>query len=138
MTFGEKVRLARLAAKYSQKDLAKLAGIAPRTIMNYESGERIPKQRVTYTQLANALNIDEQILIDDNTEFVLKANETYGARASRKAEKLVEEVRGLYTGGELKDEDMDAMMRAIQDAYWIAKQINRKYVPLKYRKDEVE
>ena len=30
-------------------------------------------------------------------------------------------------------EDMDAMMKAIQEAYWIAKEKNRKYVPKKYR-----
>lgn len=138
MKFGEKVRLARLAAKYSQRDLAALTGISLRTIINYENGERMPKQRATYAQLANALRIEENVLHDDNAEFILKANIEYGARASRQAEKLIEEVRGLYSGGELADEDMDAMMKAIQDAYWIAKKKNRKYVPMKYRKDEVE
>ena len=138
MKFGEKVRVARLAAKYSQRDLAALTGISLRTIINYENGERMPKQRATYAQLANALRIEENVLHDDNAEFILKANIEYGARASRQAEKLIEEVRGLYSGGELADEDMDAMMKAIQDAYWIAKKKNRKYVPMKYRKDEVE
>lgn len=28
---------------------------------------------------------------------------------------------------------MDAMMKAIQEAYWIAKEKNRKFVPKKYR-----
>ena len=138
MTFGEKVRLARLAAKYSQRELAMLTGIAQRTIQNYENGERMPKQRATYTQLAGALHIEESVLLDENAEFVLKASEEYGSRASRQAEKLIDEVRGLYSGGELADEDMDAMMKAIKDAYWIAKQKNRKYVPMKYRKDEAE
>ena len=138
MNFGEKVKLARLAAKYSQRELAALTGIALRTIQNYENGERLPKQHATYTQLASALRIEESMLHDDNAEFVLKANIEYGARASRQAEKLIEEVRGLYSGGDLADEDMDAMMKAIQDAYWIAKQKNRKYVPMKFRKDETE
>ena len=47
MKFGEKVRAARLAAKYSQRQLADMTGIALRTIQNYESGERLPKPRNT-------------------------------------------------------------------------------------------
>ena len=45
MKFGEKVRAARLAAHYSQRQLADMTGIALRTIQNYESGERLPKQK---------------------------------------------------------------------------------------------
>ena len=136
MNFGEKIRLAREAAKYTQAELAAISGIAKRTIQNYESGERMPKKREIYARLANVLNIEESVLLDDTAEFVLKAQAELGARASRQAEQLVEEVRGLYAGGDLADEDMDAMMKAIQDAYWIAKKKNRKFVPLKYRAAE--
>jgi transcriptional regulator with XRE-family HTH domain len=138
MNFGEKIRLAREAAKYTQAELAAISGIAKRTIQNYESGERMPKKREIYARLANVLNIEESVLLDDTAEFVLKAQAELGARASRQAEQLVEEVRGLYSGGNLADEDMDAMMKAIQDAYWIAKKKNRKFVPLKYRAAEEE
>jgi transcriptional regulator with XRE-family HTH domain len=138
MNFGEKIRLAREAAKYTQAELAAISGIAKRTIQNYESGERMPKKREIYARLANVLNIEESVLLDDTAEFVLKAQAELGARASRQAEQLVEEVRGLYAGGDLADEDMDAMMKAIQDAYWIAKKKNRKFVPLKYRAAEEE
>ena len=41
-----------------------------------------------------------------------------------------------HIGGELEERDMDAMMRALQDAYWRAKEINRKFVPKKYREEE--
>lgn len=138
MNFGEKVRLAREAAKYTQAELAAVSGIAKRTIQNYESGERMPKKLETYARLANVLNIEESVLLDDNVEFVLKAKAELGARAGRQAEKLVEEVRGLYAGGNLADEDLDAMMHAIQDAYWIAKKKNRKFVPMKFRKEKNE
>ncbi len=39
----------------------------------------------------------------------------------------------MYAGGELAEEDMEAMMRAFQEAYWKAKEKNRKYVLQKYR-----
>ena len=44
------------------------------------------------------------------------------------------EVTGLFAGGELADEDLDEMMKGIQEAYWIAKENNKKYTPKKYRK----
>ena len=133
MKFGEKVRAARLAAKYSQRQLAEMTGIALRTIQNYESGERLPKQQENYHLLAEALNVDVATLKDDNADFVIKATEKYGSRGNAQAERLIKEVSGLYAGGELAEEDMDAMMKAIQEAYWIAKEKNRKFVPKKYR-----
>ena len=133
MKFGEKVRAARIAAGYSQKQLADLTGISLRTVQNYESGERMPKQRESYVLLGKALNVSPQTLMDDDAEFILKTRESFGDKAARDAQRLVNEVTVLYSGGELAEEDMDAMMRAIQDAYWIAKERNRKYIPRKFR-----
>ena len=51
----------------------------------------------------------------------------------------MEEVSGLFAGGRISQDDKDAVMRAIQDAYWIAKEENkRKYTPKKYRKVQEE
>ena len=133
MKFGEKVRKARLAAKYSQKQLAEMTGIALRTIQNYESGERMPKQKETYPLLADALGIEVSSLMDDNADFVIEATEKSGSKGHEQAERLIKEVSDLYAGGELAEEDMEAMMRAFQEAYWKAKEKNRKYVPKKYR-----
>ena len=72
MKFGEKVRAARLAAKYSQRQLADMTGIALRTIQNYESGERLPKQKENYQLLATALNVDVDALKDDDADFVIR------------------------------------------------------------------
>ena len=136
MKFGEKVRAARLAAHYSQRQLADMTGQKhgfKSIFQNYESGERLPKQKESYELLAAALNVELESLKDDNADFVIKATEKYGSRGHEQAERLIKEVSGLYAGGELAEEDMDAMMKAIQEAYWIAKEKNRKFVPKKYR-----
>ena len=127
--YGDKAyrRRQRISAASKQSILAL------RTIQNYESGERLHKQKENYQLLATALNVDVDTLKDDDADFVIKATEKYGARGNAQAERLVKEVSGLYAGGELAEEDMDAMMKAIQEAYWIAKEKNRKYVPKKYR-----
>ena len=44
------------------------------------------------------------------------------------------ELTGLFSGGELAEEDMDELMLAIQKAYEIAKENNRKYA----RKDHTK
>ena len=46
---------------------------------------------------------------------------------------LVDELTGLFSGGQMAEEDMDELMLAIQKAYIIAKEDSRKYTPKKYR-----
>ena len=121
MDFSEKIRNARIAKGWSQDQLADHSGISRRTIQNYELGARLPKKRETYKVLAEALGIDESVLLDQNVDFVLRANEQYGSTAMKQALNLVEDVRALWAGGEMEEEDMDEIMRALQDAYWDVK-----------------
>lgn len=136
MKFGDKIRQARTERGLSQNQLCAKTGISRRALINYEKGEVLPKSRETYRVLAEALDIDIDILLDDNAEFVLNAVERYGTRGYHEAQKLTKEISALYAGGELEEEDMDAMMRAIQEAYWIAKEKNRKYAPKRHRGKE--
>ena len=134
MKFGEKVRAARQVAGMSQEALAKAVDVSLRTILGYENENRYPRKREIYAKLADALHVDVNYLLTEDEEFAFAAAEKYGSRGKQQAEALVEELSGLFAGGELADEDMDAMMRAVQEAYWIAKENNRKFVPKKYQK----
>lgn len=98
-----------------------------RTITNYEKGESYPKQREIYGKMAEILGVDINYLLTENEEFYINANEKYGATGAQQAKALMQEVTGLFAGGELDQDDMDEMMKAIQDAYWIAKEKNKKY-----------
>ena len=132
MTFGEKVRAAREARNMTQEQLANAIGMSKRMVSYWENHNKLPKSRDTYPVVAKALGIDVEVLLDDNTEFVLQAAETYGYRGAQQALQLVQQITGLYAGGELEEEDMDAMMKAIQDAYWIAKQKNKRHTNKRY------
>ena len=138
MTLAEKLKNARAVRHLSQKDLAEASGLSLRTIQNYELGARMPKSRDSYTRLAEALGIEEKVLLDENADFVLRANEQYGSRGARQAWDLVADFRGLCAGGEVAEEDMDTIMQALQEAYWDAKKLNRKYVNRRYRGDGPE
>lgn len=70
--------------------------------------------------------MDANVLLDDDTEFVLKAGEQFGSRGAKQALQLVQQMNALYAGDELDDENMEAMHKALQDAYIIANQKNKR------------
>lgn len=134
MSFKENLRKARTQAGMTQKDLAKNANVSVRTITNYESGDRSPCNLEVVQRLAAALHTTTEFLLGSSDAYVIAAHEKGGAKAARDIEELVSEVTGLFAGGELSDEAIDGAMKALNDAYWIAKEKNRKYTPKKYRK----
>lgn len=88
----------------------------------------------SYTRLAEALGINENALLDPDAVFVLRAAEQYGNKAADQAQELVTDLGALWAGGTMNEEDMDAIMEALQQAFWEAKRLNRKYVNKRYRK----
>ena len=136
MTFGEKVKAARMKLSLNQDELAEKIGVTRRVICSYENDKSRPRGMDRYKKLAEVLNLNLNYLLSEDEAFIANAEDKYGRRGARQAKELMEEVTGLFAGGELAEEDMDVMMKAIQDAYWIAKENNRKYTPKKYRSEE--
>ncbi len=134
MKFNEKVKEGRLLKNLTQQQLADEVGVSLRTLINYEHGKRVPRTRENYVKLAEALGLDLNYLLTEDEEFVVEANERYGAKAAIQAKTMVDKLGGLFAGGELSDEDMDAVMKSMQKFYWDAKEENKKYTPKKYRK----
>lgn len=135
MKFDERLKSLREEKGLTQVQLSELTGITTRQIQKYESGQSRPRLDAA-DKLAKALNVSTDELLGNTDMFVAQAAETYGARGARQAKQLLEEVTGLFAGGELADEDMREMIDAIQEAYLIAKKNNKKYIPKKYRKDD--
>ena len=121
MQFSEKLVNIRKSRGLSQQDLSRLSGLSRRALAYYESGERLPRHRATIEALSHALNVDSGELMDENCDFIYKAGETYGENGKKEAARLIGQIKSLYAGGSLSPKDMDEMMLAIQDAYWIAK-----------------
>lgn len=138
MKFGEKLRQLRITKNMTQEEVASAAGISRRTYISYEQEGRYPRKRDVYRHLAEALNCDTNYLITEDEEFVSQATDQYGKRGKRQAEQLVAELSGMFAGGELSDADKDAVMIALQKAYFDCKQDNKKYTPKKYRIENPE
>ena len=131
MTFNERLKKIREKKGLTQDQLAKRSGISCRMIQKYESGLSRPRFDAA-EKLAAALEMQVSELLGESGTLVAQAAEKYGSRGAKQAEELINEVTGLFAGGEMAEEDMDVMMRAITEAYWIAKEKNKKYTPKRY------
>ena len=94
MTFGEKVKKARLAMNLSQAELARLTGISEESLNTYEQLETLPRKN-NIEKLAEALHISVSYLLDDvkiknigELEFVVFCIENIAIRLEKNAEKV--------------------------------------------------
>jgi len=135
MLFGNRIKELRNLADMSQQELANRTGLSLRSIQNYESNQRYPKDVAILNKLCTALGTTIEELMKEEDQFILEAASKFGSRGKKDAEKLIEEVGGLFAGGELNEEDKDKVFRAITEMYWKAKGKNKKYTPKKYKKN---
>jgi hypothetical protein len=87
-------------------------------------------------KIADALGTTTEYLLGSSGAYLADAYEKGGAKAAKDIDELVGEVTGLFAGGTLSEEALEGAMKALNDAYWIAKEKNKKYTPKKYRKSE--
>ena len=127
MAFKDNLRSRREELGMTKVELAKAAGVTTRTLYSYESGDRRPSNIEVVQRIAAALGTSMEKLLDTGESLVVEAHERGGARAARDIDSLVGEVTGLFAGGSLSDDALDGAMRALNEAYWIAKDKNKKY-----------
>lgn len=131
MVFKERLKQKRVEAGMTQVQLAQSAGVTARTIQNYELGTRKPSNMEVVQKIADVLHTTTEHLLGSSGTYVVEAHEKGGAQSARDIEQLVSEVTGLFAGGELSEESLEGAMKALNDAYWIAKEKNRKYAAKK-------
>lgn len=127
MAFAENLKEKRAQSGLTQAELAMKAGVTARTIQNYELGTRKPGNMVIVQRIADALGTTTEQLLSSGETLVVAAHERGGARAAKDINELVSEVTGMFAGGKLNDDALDGAMRALNEAYWIAKDKNKKY-----------
>lgn len=123
----ENLKEKRAQSGLTQAELAMKAGVTARTIQNYELGTRKPGNMVIVQRIADALGTTTEQLLSSGETLVVAAHERGGARAAKDINELVSEVTGMFAGGKLSDDALDGAMRALNEAYWIAKDKNKKY-----------
>ena len=132
MELKDRIAKIRRMRGFTQAELAEKLGVSARAVQNYEAGTRTPK-RDMIAKIAEVLGVDESALATDEEFFVIEAKEKYGSKGKAAAQKLIESAAALFAGGDISEDDKDAVMQAIQAAYWEAKNDAKKYTPKKYR-----
>ena len=127
MKFNERLRMLRKKAGLTQTELAEAAGSTMRSIQNYEAGKRYPQNIEIAKKLAAALGVTSGELLGEEGEIIIDAGERGGRASARELRTLVENLSCLFAGGELTEDDRDAAMQALTEAYWIAKNNAKKY-----------
>ena len=117
MTFGEKIKELRKKAGLTQRALGEKIGVSTRTVSSYESGQSYPKSRETYEKMAEVFQVSTNyLLIENEEEEMAERWEKEDGRAQ--AEALIQQAQAMFSGGKLSSRDKDAVMKALEDAYW--------------------
>ncbi len=130
MTFGERLALYRKKLNLTQRELAALVGMGVNTINNYERGLQSPYHREVYANLAEVLGVRVDDLIceeDDGSDHT---------RGKEEAMSLVEDIRGIFAGGTIQEEDRDEILIAMQELYWKAKFDHKRCPPKAHDPEE--
>ena len=144
MTFGEKIKEARLSLNLSQTELSQATGISERSLYTYEQLGTIPRKN-NIIKLAEALHVSVNYLMDDSESdsqshidedsFITEAYDKFGAKGAREAQEVLGKVTSLFAGGTLDDDAKDVFFQALMTVYMDSKKsAQEKFTPKKYRK----
>ncbi|MBQ8075431.1 MAG: helix-turn-helix transcriptional regulator [Oscillospiraceae bacterium] len=142
--FALRLQKLRKDAKMTRAELGEKIGVAGRSIINYENGERIPFGD-TCVKMAQVFGIstDELLGVENPEVEMAKARaidemgRIYGSTAANSAQAYLDGTNALLAGGTLSAEDqldfIAVMRKVLVDAEIRAKE---KFTPNKFRTPE--
>lgn len=143
MTFGEKVRQARIAMNLSQSELAEKTGISERSLYTYEQIGTMPRMG-NVKKIAEALCVSVGYLMDENENdtakdidkdiFLANVKNEYGIKGAKEASEVLDRASALFAGGELDDAAKDIFFRSLMEVYLESKSEARTKFAPKQRK----
>lgn len=139
MTFGEKLRHARLALNLSQLELSEKVGVNERSIYTYEQAGVFPRERVLQ-KLADTLHVSVDYLRDDDENTAMKhvdeelflANVKFGFgyKGAKEAQEVLDKASALFAGGELSDDAKTVFLQSLMEVFLESKaEASAKFTP---------
>ena len=117
MEFHEKLLMLRRKKGVTQQEAADALGGSRPTYGGYESGKRRPQRNIMYQKIADYFGVDlDELFPANDPERPATAEDGHAIFAQH----LAGELAGLFAGGQLSDEDKDAVMRSLERAYWLS------------------
>ena len=139
MTFGEKLKTARLTKNISQMELAEKLGVNRKTIFSYEQSNAFPR-RANLLKLAEILDVsvaylsdtDDMVNHSDSAKdiFIETVINKYGSKGGKEAADMLDRASALFAGGELNDNAQDKFMQSIMEVFLESKaEASAKFAP---------
>lgn len=116
MDFAERLIQYREANSLTQEALAERLGISRRMLYKYEARISVPRAPML-KKICDELHISTDVLLGE---------EPQQPDPKQEIKKVVHDVSALFAGGVLPEEDKDALMHAILDAYAKSKEMNSR------------
>ena len=82
------------------------------------------------------MNCDYNFLMGEEDLFLEEVSNRYGTGEVAKVRALADGVISMFAGGTLPEEDIESAFQAITQAYWKAKDMNKKFGKRKNDKGE--
>lgn len=145
--FGEKVRMRREELQLSQEQLGSLCGLTRRSIVSYETTNKVPYAS-SMRKLAAALGVTVRYLEHDDIDdpqagideepFIQEAREMFGKRGADEMASLLAQNEQLFAGGTLTEDQKDMFFEAVSKAYFMNKERARNKYGRKGPKEQME
>lgn len=134
-SLGNKIKFLREQKDINQSEFAKILGIANSTLSQYETGQRIPSDEIKL-KIANYFKVTIDYLLGNSSESttIESENQDISLIMTNLKEKL-KNYEGVMFDGEILDETTaKLLLEALEHQEKIIKEINKKYIPKKYKK----
>lgn len=132
---SDKIRESRERLELKQEQLAELTGVSRRSVIAYETGSAIPRER-TMRKLAEALGVTQYYLTHDDCDnpdagideepFVQAARDAFGKKGADEMADLLQRNQALFAGGTLSESQKDMFFEAVSKAYFMNKEHARE------------
>lgn len=119
MELNDKIKALRARKGLTQKALSELTGISIRTIINYETYGKVPKNRKNrkaLDALAKALDVDVSYLAQDKKECALSTNDRISEET--KTSLLLYDATSFISNTNISDKRKEQFVLSINEAYW--------------------
>ncbi len=125
MSFGEKIKMMRKKCGLSQEELAEKIGVSRRSLIYYEQDKSFPSRPEVITALADAFGVSTDELYSDGGALG-------SVRQNKSAQEIIDGMCALFAGGELSNDDKEEALQIVTEAYWRAKEKNRRFAPRRF------
>lgn len=116
MELNDKIKALRARKGLTQKALSELTGISIRTIINYETYGKDPKNRKALEALAKALDVDVSYLAQDKKECALSNDDRISEET--KTSLLLYDATSFISNTNISDKQKEHFVLSINEAYW--------------------